>query len=115
MAKLTMYLNETELETLLNHLPGDKVIEMGATLMKWNTKWKRQDEIKDYILSYLPKQKISLYNLFDRLKRKGYPLSRKTFTRDIMELVSNGSINREVVNGGLFGSTSYISINKQSE
>ena len=53
--------------------------------------------------------KVRLEAVFQRARKHGYRMNRRTFQRDIMFLELNGKIKREVIKGGKYGNTTFLS------
>ena len=53
--------------------------------------------------------KVRLEAVFQRARKFGYRMNRRTFQRDIMFLELNGKIRREVIKGGKYGMTTFLS------
>lgn len=114
MVRLIIDISSKELEKMLSTFPDKKIDLIRIGLTEWNGQRKRIDKLQDYLLFQMKDHYISLEKLFKRMKYKGYPLTRKTFTRDIKELVDRKVIKYKVIKGGKLGSTSIITINKQA-
>ena len=59
------------------------------------------------------KKEVSLEIFYRYCRLKGYSLNRKTFCRDIDNLVEEKILNRKVVRGGILGTTSILTKNKE--
>lgn len=66
---------------------------------------------KELILACLTEE-ITLEKLYIRVRRKGYPMLKRTFHRDIFEMNASKLLRAKPIIGGKHGTTTYISRGK---
>jgi small nuclear ribonucleoprotein (snRNP)-like protein len=97
-----------EFEQVKTFLNGKsiKVILLDDTKFQGITKSKQKRH--NLILKHL-EEDVNIGVLYNVLRRKGYPLSYKSFQRDISEMVTLNYIVKKTTSGGSQGTTTIIS------
>ena len=100
---------QEEVNGLNNKL--DKIL----CILKFNGKGERTAKILLWFNEKMvTKKEVRLEAFYRYCRFKGYALNRKTFGRDIDNLVEENILNRKVVRGGILGTTSILSKNKEA-
>ncbi len=102
-------LTDYQIEMIAKSLKGKGNIRLTGGNNQ-NRSFKRFDMIFSAYDTFRNHQdKVRLEAVFQRARKSGYRMNRRTFQRDIMFLEMNGKIKRQVIKGGKYGTTTFLS------
>lgn len=100
--------NHDEALEVYNSIENKESVYIGLASKKHESERLKRLKRLDFVLSIINNKEVSQEVLYKRARKRGYAMTRKTFTRDINELIEENKISKEVLTGGIYGTTSII-------